>query len=527
MASRAKEILLRDRLRRWKTFCACCQLLACVCFQGNMSAASAHTPAVHPAADAFDPLPVELLALILEYLPLRPRLRVAARVSRRWHTAALRTVHTLDLRGRNKATAIAASYPCITDLHIELGSRRITALPPTLRHLRIADDGAPGVPRAPAPLRVDRFPDALAALSLVCTPLDPYLPLLRHTRTLLTKLCLPAIHDLTDAERDLFLNTHIPSLERLSLRVNREPAWLFALRHRAQLRSLRLVFTSTILGDLTFSERYTFDWLEKMSLAGASARMVLNMVDASPRLHRLNLEINRTEAHVLQVPKVVSVLHSLVVGAAPGLAPLPFATLAMCPKLRHVDPFDPGLIALTTTLAVLRFASLTAFAAAVPPDGCLPHLTELYLADSVDAPPQPPPPPQQLSLPRLSVLCYAMRGGRRGTTLPRTPVEPMVAQLRYVMQCAPHLRTLRINANLTHLTRYGVDQFLAFLRDVALRGVEEVDLGGSALSSARLVAAAMAHEWMHVRMYRGTVKIAQHLGASEEEVGVGNAWESV
>lgn len=250
-----------------------------------------------PATDVISTLPLELLALIFARAPFRARLRAIGLVSRRFRTAALRSVDTLALvRGDIVAPAVLpaalALFPALTDLALSTHCP-LLALPSSLQRLSLRGG-----------LEV-----------LMRTEEAGVRTVLSATFPALTALSLSTCHGVRAHSR----------------RLPQNPLVAFVARHAPRLRALTLQCTLFALAAQVVAA--PFPALEELDLSAELRTPRLEaLLRSAPRLRETALR--QSDELLALPPALLTSLTRLEPGAY--VSPELGALLRRLPSLRHV-----------------------------------------------------------------------------------------------------------------------------------------------------------------------------------------------
>lgn len=472
-----------------------------------------------PSSAATAALPLEVLILILDLLPPFGRLRVCALVCKRWRCAVAHTVHTITLgQHAPPLQAICAVFPSLTKLRLRIDAlcRDPLVLPVALRSIKFVEQAEGSLRKPELPL-----PATLTRLTLhPFGALLPLLPWLTQLRTSLTKLRarLP-FSEKADTHWSTFLcEWHFPALTNLRIgfnRLHKDHVVTFLERHSSQLQSLYLladeeVLLSRPLSSLPAIRRLRFNYIHPQDIGA--------LVEASPLLNELDIEYHQgLEADLLplwSVPRVQATLCSLVCGSVPHRIDL----LMACTRLKH-PPFEliqPVLAdrqhaaTLLTRLVSVPLQNLQPFIDAAS-GLCLSHLQMLVVNVSLS---YNPSQHQRLQLPHLTRLEATAYDGHMDDAI-RLDLALCIAQVRFLVESAPRLRSFSLSVDLARLTTSGVEGMVQFVRDLAARGVEEVDLSDTHVASPLLKSVCRSFPWMLVHI--GPARGSRSSGYSDRE----------
>lgn len=430
-------------------------------------------PPPRPSLDGF---PRELLAAIASLVPLHPRLAVLGTLSRRWRSIVFDTLPAFPPHGN----MMSFRYERIAHL-----------APPGLRtfHHPLVGRGDP--PCVPSHTHLT----ALTSLTLQYAVPKCALELLALNATRLTSLdaqvCHPQIDDL--------LALRFPRLTSLALYVLDEWTLPFFRAHATQLTSLQLrycrAYDLSLLGPLPALRHLSVGELPPYSLPV--------LANAAPALASLALDRLHPSHYDDRPPRITSALTALHSVHNPTgdcllalLALSRLRTLGITLSVYDLGNQNLPLITSRCTSLVLRMDGRT-------------HLLSATFASRASA-------FIHSHLTRLTLPTYGtLQSVTRDTSFPLLECLQLskAAPLAYIVKNfplaqLPRLRTLAFKATHTRRVRR---LYMAFLRDLERRGVEEVDMGCQPRRNRRMDGRGM--QWLHVT-------VSEHfLRATEEPTG--------
>lgn len=472
-------------------------------------------------------LPIDVLTVIFQRLPLPARLIVGGQVCRRWRIAVMRSITKLSLNRFGPSTAvITATFPCVSKMRISLDSCYLQEpLPTTLQELLISFSDEKAMERKEKMKISPHPPEKLTSLTLPPhAPLQLFLPWFKQLSSRLTRLsfCLPArVCNLL--EDDFLMRSHLSSLTSLSLFFDSrhvEPLVNFLRRHSSQIVSLKLNGLAQHHGNCILPHvSFLFPVLRTLSLSFIQDVDVLALIRFSPQLKELRLYGGQPQLALAllrapQLQAIITRMHCLVGSNA-------LSALAACPKIEEVDKKvcqaalqDRRMVmSLLARLSLIRVDDLRLFSDAVA-TVCLSRLQQLSIG-LVDLPKMPE---SLLDMPHLLHLSV-----HRGFPHQQSWVslESAIIQVTFLVKSSPRLRSLELGLHLGKLTIHGVDMMIRFLHSMNTIGLEEVSLRYSGITSRRLMAVAQTFLWMRVPLSIGD----EEAEVRNEMSGEGDAWE--